>query len=456
MPTFEKKENWRRLRRLVEDCGPEFFERFAGASATAAQRDAAAKWLQRNVQADQPGQQGVQQATFAALARGLEMPQARLARELGVKLDYVPREADERMALREKSWRRFRSVFRDRKEICHAIERAQIDELPDEMHLAIASLYSLWQTARNLDQPSIEPNNRDLIYLIHTAQSHTEFRPAQDRLAKAFGKIWKSSAPFATHASDDFGVTVSPDTGLFFLEAYLFPFTMVRARRCFFGVLPYGRQTTTGFILHKNHGAYESFADRRNGFGPLFPAAFRRGRDVIMYERTEKESLSWMADLIELTAQSRGKVFSVAGDVQFSILMDALHQNGSHNKAIDKLGSIQSKLTRHGDELDRYFDGRKLGRHGVFVFDPWELPRIARLHRDYRCVVCPHGLRQVYVGVGFSLNLLPKLIQENRWQQVWTVAFQAYRDYEAELRQIGVELLTEKELTDLRMPPSPK
>lgn len=381
------------------------------------------------------------QAVFLDFANALEKTPEQVAAQIGFPYHSNSQSRNDPVCL--KSRRRLSEIFQsgeflDKPFMAWLQKKSEeeIRNLPGFIHRAIASLHGAWESGT-----AVRPKDSERVLWATTDKSHPEFKDAQRNLARQIKKMWPRAEPSAP--SDDFGAMTSPETGMFYPEMYLFPFTMGKTRRSLFGVLPFARQKQIGFVMSKRHDAYQWL--QKHYSGPMEPVSRpvkegNRERQV-KYLLMKELSVEWFAKIVTTTKDRGGRIFSAVGDVQSLMLMEALHYQKEYLEANKGLGMLQDKPSRYGGELDKCFSGANLRDRSVFVFDPWEWRRL-ELKRGFAAIICPHGI-DVEIGVGFSLNLLPQLLVQDRWREILREARHAYGKRFRKLEEIGIEMLPE-------------
>lgn len=438
-------------------------------------RDAARRFIYRALHPDPKQRKAMSRANFDYLANALDFTPDSLSDLLGIRLTET---TDAQRVLVSRSRGRMLSVASGmgiKGDEYTQLEQYDYEALPVPLNLAITQLYGIWQIARaenpKANHLPVNPHDRERLYMIRTENTHAQFKDEQQAIADACSPLWRRIRP---SGSDDFGLTVSADVGLYYQELYCFPFTLSRTRLPCFSVLPYARQKKLGVVLHKDNfniladpdGSYFTDLTARDGKDGRPPIAGLWETDTFV-----KEAL---VQMILPTLQSpEGRVYSVTGDAMFPILSEALivDEGNLSNEVINRLPERNRKVSRplvdddfrkevHKEasvsvqtpsDLRRCFNAQELEKTktSIFVWDPWEASKLDLANTDFRAIIFPHGL-EVPVGVGFSVNLMPALLckdgDESRWKKIWQSAYQAYaKDGGGKLKEIGIELFSEEE-----------
>ena len=154
------------------------------------------------------------------------------------------------------------------------------------------------------------------------------------------------------------------------------------------------------------------------------------------------------------------------GFIQQEILPLFLQEYGKEKVRLDfseieKPFTLQEQFQGVPPELLEHIDHEKLKEAGVvfnrgnwhievlknsaLVFDlavkDEVIKTVATYSQNMKMIEVPHGL-DIPVGIGFSLFMLPKLIEDHNWQNLWTLAcnlLKAY-NYDEILPKIGIEV----------------
>lgn len=418
-------------------------------------RSTKVKWLRRlKMQSEHKDSKerkaSIRQDTFQNLERVLTSSEGELLRILGIEEAFLP---TSREGLHKRSFRRLTILAREfgfQSELSHLGER-EVQSFPEELRLAIASLYSLSQSAwiSNVD---IRPRDTQRIYVTQANDTHRNLSQGQNILLRVLTDL--KMGEILVNKSDDFAVTTGPDNALFLQQLCVFPFTMSRTRRPYFGVIPYARQRMIGLVMHESHPAFQWMSNQMNPF-PLKSTPIKRSgpgkKSIEILVTHEIEASSWLPQIIATTDESQGKVFSVSGDVQQTILFEALHQQAKERysqsvEAINRLETIQRRVdlpSGGGPSLSMLDWKERLKSRSIFLFDPWAAEHF-QPSEEYKYVVFPHNV-DIKVGVGFSVNLLPTLLINDRWKKILEAAKAVYTTpaMKKGLDSIGIELLND-------------
>ncbi len=222
----------------------------------------------------------------------------------------------------------------------------------------------------------------------------------------------------------DYETIINPRMCLCHRIFFLFPYFMISPRRTFSGVIPYMRQTLLGLVLPGDDKDLQELCHQNDVKQPQLPDG------TLVFKAKNEKGQSRLDDFLRQivvnTSRIGGELWSLSGYPQLSILEEIiLKGEGANFSPANKyiLGAHDEKF-RHGTFLkdktvSRLLQGSRFRKKSsIFVFDPAERQEVVKAigenRRRYQSVLISHGL-DIPVGIGYSLNLVPWLIKNQRW-----------------------------------------
>ena len=211
-----------------------------------------------------------------------------------------------------------------------------------------------------------------------------------------------------------------------------YPFFLSKVRRSYWGVIPYGKQTHFGILLHKKHPSYAE------DILALQPTEGQRG--AIDIDEVHKCLIRLVYNTIHM---NDGLILSFHGYILGELIADIVktHGNELELKMFKHLWRKRSKQQTETSEIRVLPEEMKSDRKSiVFFFDPGELDEIqSNCTHNYQPILLPHGL-DIPVGIGFNLCMLPYLIKQDCWRKLREIAGKELGPWTAELEKAGIAL----------------
>jgi len=230
---------------------------------------------------------------------------------------------------------------------------------------------------------------------------------------------------------------------------YLFPFFLTPLREHMWTVLPFGHQTTLGFILHNDHPALKEWTKAVAKTSRPMRGGARveelRGSDAASGDALDaRAARNWIQFLISETARLGASLYSLSGYVCDEIVAEIVSQASDEALRLAFL-DCSVRLTPEREYTLPFFVTAQpalTGAHSnVYLFDPADIQRLRQILRrsEYTIVIAEHGI-DVPVGVGVSILGLPRLLANGLWRELLAEAVEAYLPYKEKLREIGIVL----------------
>lgn len=285
---------------------------------------------------------------------------------------------------------------------------ARSERFPLELQWAIVDfLAALWRRRTALVKSAMTPYRIVKYPYVRFDQLGDAVEGAAWQLAETLGNF--SISEFRDN--EYFDVTQRPDLLYDTPLLFAFPFYLTESRRSSFGVLPYGDHHSIGLLLHKNafHGAFGAASqdDVAKDLG-----IFRKGFNVF---------LSQMAN-------QSGKIHHFQGFIYDEIFPHLVSYYGSPEtkQSFYELGKVREPVENvrslHEEALKVM---RKAEPSSLFALDlivAEEIERGLKKERDEFVVLRVAHNQRIPVGIGFTLPLLPRLLEEGNWRALLRAA----------------------------------
>ena len=196
-----------------------------------------------------------------------------------------------------------------------------------------------------------------------------------------------------------FDVVRRPGIATYNEVVYLFPFFMTPQRRTTWGVLPYARHTQLGLLLHKTH------------------LHRKRLMDDIARQGDEPESLEWLANLLAKVEELDGKIFAVDGYLHDELLPLMVLKLGDDPSG-ERFYRVGQVVEPREKERMGIFDSQAKRQKNVRVIDLADRRDYEPyLKKGFQILEVRHTL-DIPVGIGYSLLMLPMLIEGGLWKEM--------------------------------------
>lgn len=245
-------------------------------------------------------------------------------------------------------------------------------------------------------------------------------------LTESLGAFIKE--PF--QANEFFDITERPDLLYETPILFSFPFFLTDSRRNFFGVIPYGDHESIGFLLSKKL------------LLEVLPAGIGEIKD-------EGKLKKFFNDLINTVATKQGTIYNFRGFIYKEILPQMVADLGSPDtmSRFTKIAKEEIPVTDADDlEYSALETIKKAGDHSVVVIDlvikkALEQSLSEQSGREFIVVQIEHK-QPIPVGIGFTLPLLPKLLQDNNWDGLLNAAARIIQEeaMQDRFKAIGIRL----------------
>ena len=383
-------------------------------------------------------QKAIQYSKFELLAEAIYSLSGRVAAEkLANSINITLPEPDpEESPLRKSTAEQLRiicDVF-DSNEVFNQYSNEAIKNLPDELVLAINSFHGLWQTSE-ISKQSFTSMDPTLIQLTKFTGCDDLEKPQQE-FEKAISKIHQRTNPAEF---DDLVAAADPVSSISNQILFLYPFTLSSFLRPTFGIIPFAKQKKLGVVLHKEHPAFEKI---EGPFNRHSWKNYKHGQIESIIPDDPNATSEWLSEIISET-QKDGKISSISGDVQISILLSIMRKSPSFQNFLSKFGSVQKRTMWPTDNTGKRAKGLNpgalIGTKDILIFDIWEAKQFTQ-NDNYRFLILDHDI-PVPVGVGFSINMLLLLLKDELWKKIQKAAKDAYEPYKNDLEKIGIEMI---------------